>query len=112
VPHRVGALDVSDNALEKLPRRAPPVGRVPPVRRRLTGRRVLYLWISIELAAGIVALAELVFALPSVILLELGRTSLELLLPLLGLSGASAVYLARSALPLVGQVARLGSVIA
>lgn len=71
-------------------------------------RRVIWIWLSIELAAGIVALAEIVFTLPSIILLELGRTDIESLLPSTVIGGVTAVYLGWCALPLVGQVARLG----
>jgi hypothetical protein len=82
----------------------------PPPRRTGRGRRILYLWLSIELAAGIIALSEVVFALPPVILLEAGRTALSTLVPSTILGGATAVYLGRAAFPLVGEVARLGRV--
>lgn len=75
-------------------------------RRRV--RRVLYIWLSVELAAGIVALAEIVFALPPIILLELGKSTVESIVPLTAFSGVLAVYLGWCAFPLVGQVARLG----
>jgi hypothetical protein len=71
-------------------------------------RRAFYLWLSIELAAGIVALSEITFALPSVILLELGRATVERVLPVLAVSGSLAIYLGRCALPLVAEVALLG----
>jgi hypothetical protein len=71
-------------------------------------RRVLFLWLSVELAAGILALAEMVSALPSVIMLELGRANLESIIPSTVLSGLAAVYLGWHAFPLVGQVAQLG----
>jgi|HubBroStandDraft_1064217.scaffolds.fasta_scaffold140010_2 hypothetical protein len=80
--------------------------RPPPKRNRV--RRLIFVWFSIELAAGIVALSEIVFALPSVILLEAGRTAADLILPPTVLSGAVAVYLGWSALPLVAEVAKLG----
>lgn len=79
--------------------------RIP--KRSSTVRRLFFLWLSVELAAGIIALAEIVFALPSIILLELGRATIDQALPLLALSGTLAVYLGKSALPLVADVARL-----
>jgi hypothetical protein len=78
------------------------------VRREKKSRRWFFFWFSIEMAAGIVALSEIVFTLPSVIFLELGRTNLAQLLPLTVLSGTVAVYLGWCAFPLVGQVAQLG----
>jgi hypothetical protein len=93
---------------------APPAARIPVGRtqRYPRARRAFYVWLSIEMAAGIVALAEITFALPSVILLELGRATVERALPLLAVSGTVAVYLARCALPLVAEVALLGQVAA
>jgi hypothetical protein len=81
-------------------------GPTPLGRPRL--KRLLFLWLSIEMAAGIVALTEIVFALPPVIFLELGRTAIDQLLPLTFASGSGAVYLGWRALPLVHQVAQLG----
>lgn len=74
----------------------------------MKARRLLYLWLSFELAAGIVALAEVVFALPPLILLRLGESSLDLIAPLAVGSGLLAVYLGWCAFPLVGEVAKLG----
>jgi hypothetical protein len=75
---------------------------------RRQGRRVLWIWVSVEFAAGIVALVEIVFALPSVILLQMGRATAETVLPPTIVSGVIAVYLGWCAFPLVGQVAQLG----
>lgn len=74
----------------------------------MKARRLLYLWLSFELAAGIIALAEVVFALPPLILLKLGGSNLELIVPITVLSGLVAVYLGWCAFPLVGEVAKLG----
>jgi hypothetical protein len=71
-------------------------------------RRVLFIWLSVELAAGIVALSEIVFALPPLILLESGRSAVAQLLPMTLASGTGAVYLGWHAFPLVHQVAELG----
>jgi len=62
------------------------------------------------MAAGIFALSEVVFVLPAVIFLELGRSDVDQLASLAVLSGIAAVYLGWSAFPLVRQVARLGRV--
>jgi hypothetical protein len=59
-----------------------------------------------------VGLVEIVFTFPSLIFLELGRTSWEQILPLFAVSGTVAVYLGRSAAPLVAEVARLGQPVA
>ncbi|MCI4373330.1 MAG: hypothetical protein L3K02_06790 [Thermoplasmata archaeon] len=88
---------------------AAPNQRRPPTHpRRPRLKPILFLWLSIEMGAGIVALAEIVFALPPVILLEMGRTAIYQFLPLTVASGSGAVYLGWRALPLVHQVAQLG----
>jgi hypothetical protein len=83
-----------------------------PAKGRRTAHRLFYLWLSVEMAAGIVGLVEIVFTFPSLIFLELGRTSWEQILPLFAVSGTVAVYLGRSAAPLVAEVARLGQPVA
>ncbi|MGA7923985.1 MAG: hypothetical protein WCA77_08425 [Thermoplasmata archaeon] len=74
----------------------------------MKARRALYLWLSVEMAAGIIALAEVVFILPSVILLRIGGSIVQFIVPITVVSAAVAGYLAWRAFPLVGQVANLG----
>jgi len=74
----------------------------------MRARRLFYVWLSIEMAAGIIGLAEIVFVLPSVILIKLGGSGLDLIVPFTAISASVAIYLGWSAIPLVGQVAALG----
>ncbi len=98
-------LDPTDAAFQRLAIIGPVRPEPPKGPSRV--RRLFYIWLSIELAAGIIALAEIVFALPSIILLELGQATIDRALPLIAVSGTVAVYLGKSALPLVAEVARL-----
>lgn len=99
-----GSAEGGESVWQALPDRFQQAG----LREPMKARRALYLWLSIEMAAGIIALAEVVFVLPSVILLRIGGSLMTYILPITVLSAVVASYLAWRAFPLVGQVASLG----